>query len=361
MKTSLCSMIVLCLTIPLLAADADRTRPARNEYSAPQNLPRFERLLGFLKTHAPETPADLPPLVAGIAPHASYYDAGRAYYPLFERISAPEVVIFGVTHRTTREKLGQFENKLIFDSYARWIGPYGDIKTSPLRECLKKCLDPQYTMVSNKAHQLDHSIENLLPFLQHARRDVRITPIMITPMSFETMDALSAKVADVVDAYMRENRLEPGKDIFFLISADANHYGKDFNNLHFGEGQAAYDKGIAHDRKLVKTYIDGPVTRERLRDLSAQLSGKDFKSYGSVVWCGHYTIPFGLLTVNHLVEKRFPDRRLAGKAFYYTDSLGEKVRPPAEPGEDTIPSSLAHWVGFFSAGYYLQESPPKGK
>jgi AmmeMemoRadiSam system protein B len=334
---------------------AQETRPVRDRTGYCWDGATMDRVFKLLNARAPKPPKNLPPLVAGISPHADYRDAGLAYCPLFQKISAPEVVIFGVTHRQTRNKLGQPQDKLIFDTYAKWRGPYGEIRVSPLREHLQKRLGPKHCMVSNEAHRMDHSIEGLLPFVQHARKDVRITPILVTAMSFDTMDDVSAKLADALAAYMKENHLKPGKDIFFLISADANHYGKDFNNLHFGEGEEAHKKAVAHDRRLVKDYLEGLISTKKLKGLSKKLWGKHFKDYGDVVWCGQYSIPFGLLTVEHLTKKLSPGKHLNGRLFLYSDSYTDDQSPTDNTGLGrNKQSTLGHWVGYFSAGYYLQ-------
>jgi predicted class III extradiol MEMO1 family dioxygenase len=197
----------------------------------------------------------------------------------------------------------------------------------------------------------------LLPFVQHASREAQITPIMVTPMSFDTMDTLSAKLAGIMTAYMKKNRLEAGKDICFLISADANHYGRDFNNVYFGEGVEAHRKGTAHDRELIGTYLEGPISPKMQRELFLQeLSGEDFKSYGNVVWCGHFTIPFGLLTADRIVREQFPGKRLVGRLFHYSDSYTDGVLAVEAAGREVVnpTSSLGHWVGYFSSGFYVQ-------
>jgi len=352
MKTLTLSIILVCAAIPLRA---EETRPVHDRIGYCWNGPQMDRLVDLLKARAPRPPEDLPRLVAGISPHADYRDAGRAYCPLYQRISAPEVVLFGVVHRKTREKLGQPHDKLIFDAYAQWQGPYGAIRVSPLREHLQKRLDPQRWMVSNEAHRMDHSIEGLLPWLQYARRDVRITPILVTAMPFDTMDGVSAELADALAGYMNDRGLSLGKDVFVLISADANHYGKDFNNLHFGEGAAAHQKATAHDRALIDTYLQGASSTAKLRGLTEQLWGTDFKDYGRVVWCGQYPIPFGLLTVGHLTERLSPGKRLTGRLLLYSDSYTEGLSPAGDIGLGlNAPSSLEHRVGFFSAGFYLE-------
>ncbi|MBN1488349.1 MAG: AmmeMemoRadiSam system protein B [Phycisphaerae bacterium] len=348
-------LALLCLPLP---SQADEVRPFGDGAGYCGTAEDMDRFVGFLEKHAPKPPEDVPALVAGISPHDEYLRTGRVYYPLFQRFSAPEVVVFGVTHRKIREKLGQPEEKLIFDTHARWQGPYGPIQVSGLREHLRKSLDTRHVLVSDEAHRMEHSIEALLPFLQHYRRDVRITPIMVTAMPFDTMEALAKDVAEAIDAYMKENRLALGKDVFLLISSDSNHYGKDFNNLAFGEGEAAFRQGIAHDREIAETYLAGPISPEKLRGLTARLWGKDFRTQGDTVWCGKYSIPFGLLTVHHLVAARSPDGRLTGRLLVYGDTQTEGVLPVEGTAlRPTTPSSLEHWVGFLSAGYYLDESP----
>lgn len=334
---------------------AEETRPNRKGSACTWSAAQMDELLRFLQTHAPKPPKDAPPLIAAISPHAAYGDAGPAYYPVFEQVSAPEVVIFGVTHRAIRDKLGQPQAKLILDTYAQWAGPYGQTRISDLRAAIQQQLGAEHILVNNEAQCLEHSIDSLLPFLQHARRDARLTPLMVTAMRFDTMDQLSAELAAVIAAYMQAQHLELGKDICFLISADANHYGEDFSNHHFGTGAEAHRRGMAHDRKLIEAYLQGEITPARIKGLTKELWGEDYKDYGNVVWCGQYSIPFGLLTVYHLLEKLHAERRLTGQLFLYGDSYTESQRPKAErPPGGTIPSTLEHWVGFFSAGFYLR-------
>jgi MEMO1 family protein len=351
-KTTLFLIVAMCLAVPL---HAQETRPVRDKTGYCWQPAQLERFMEFLKQRAPKPPGDLPPLVAGISPHDDYLYAGRVYYPLFQRISAPEVVIFGVTHKKIRAQLGDPQNRLILDSHADWQGPYGKIRVSPLREHVKKNLDPQHYIVSDEAHRMEHSIEALLPFLQHARRDVQITPIMVTTMSFDTMDAVSKKLAEVVAAYMKDKKLEPGKDVLFLISADANHYGKDFNNYFFGKGVEALRKGRDYDRNLLDTCLQGTITHDKLKYLCEKLWAKDAQGANQLVWCGKYSIPFGLLTVRHVVERQSPDKHFVGKLLLYSDTMADGVLPVKDVGMgNTGPSNLDHWVSFFSAGYYLQ-------
>ncbi len=333
------------------------TRPILDDVGYCWNPQQLERFMDYLKSTAPapaEPSTPMPPLLAGISPHDDYLYAGRVYYQLFPKITAPEVVIFGVTHRAPRLKMGDLQNKLVFDEYSYWQGPYGKIAVSPLREYLKNNLDPQWTITSNEGHAMEHSIEGMLPFLHYFNRTVRITPIMVTAMPLETMTEVSEKLARVLATYMQEKNLQPGKDIFFLISCDANHYGKDFANTVFGEDEKAHQLGTDQDRHLAEAYLSGEVTFEKIKGLTAGLWGQTYKENSNTLWCGKYSVPFGLLTVSHLKKILAPTQTLTGNILLYTDTYSEGTLPVKKTGMGiTAVFSLKHWVGFFAAGFFL--------
>jgi AmmeMemoRadiSam system protein B len=331
-------------------------RPVRDDVGFCWDKHQMGRLLDYLKSVDKDT-MELPMLVAGISPHDDYLYAGALYYPLFKRISrtVKEVVIFGVTHGTVRKKIGDHRDILIFDSYPLWKGPYKDVKISKLRGYLKQKLDSKLYITNNEAHDLEHSIEAMIPFLQYVNPDIQITPIMVTGMDFETMDRISALLATVIESYIKENNLEIGKDIFFLISADANHYGRDFDNAPYGEDERAHQLGTERDKKIAEAFLAGKIDREKIDGLTGELWGKTFRDYKDTYWCGKYSIPFGMSTVLHLVKQLHGDKELMGKILKYSDTYTEGVIPLKKAGLGiTAPFSLKHWVGFFSAGYYLQ-------
>lgn len=333
------------------------TRPILDDIGYCWDTGQVSQLMDFLASASlQKETGPLPPLIAGISPHDDYLYAGRIYYPLFKRINAGEVVIFGVTHSSVRKKLGDPQDKLIFDNYANWNGPYKTITISKLRRYLKEKLDKKLYITSNEAHRREHSIEAAIPFLQHVNRQIKITPIMVTGMNFETMDRVSRALASVIASYIKENNLKLGKDIFFLISADANHYGKDFDNIPYGEDERAHRLGTQRDEKIARTFLSGEITPTKIKGLAGELWGKTYRDYKDTVWCGKYSIPLGMLTVIHLLEQLEEGRRLTGEIFQYSDTYSGGVLPLTKVGLGiTAPFSLKHWVGFFSAGYYLEK------
>ena len=247
----------------LLSADV---RPVKDNVGFCWDKADLNKFLDFLKLS--EKYEVVPyPFIAGISPHDDYLYAGKIYYPLFKNIRAREVVIFGVTHSRVREKIKDPKNILIFDEYESWKGPYKNVIISGLRDFLKEKLDKKYYIVSNEAHRLEHSIEAMIPFLQYHNRDVIITPIMVTEMIFEKMEELSRELSSAILDYMKDKKLKVGKDVFFLISADANHYGKAFKNDPYGEDRNAHKKGTEIDKNLINTYLNGNIDNNKIKGL----------------------------------------------------------------------------------------------
>jgi AmmeMemoRadiSam system protein B len=336
-----------------LACSAQDVRPVRDEIGFCWQPPQMRRLLNLLaRTGSRDVP--LHGLVAGISPHDDYLYAANVYYPLFKNLRTREAVIFGVTHGSVRKEIGDPRGVLILDEFRSWSGLGADAGISPLRERLKSRLAKEDFIVSNRAHALEHSIEALIPSLQSNNPGIRITPIMVTAMPFERMVELSGRLAGILAAYVRENNLQLGRDIFFLISADANHYGRDFDNVPFGEDEKAHDQGTAQDRRIAGALLEGVLDDEKILGLTREIWGASYLDYRITYWCGKYDIPFGLLAIRRTVRLA-SGKNLIGKLFRYSDTYSEGVLPLKKAGFGiTAPYSLKHWVGFFSAGLYLE-------
>ncbi len=346
------SLLLLLLTATASVL-AQNIRPIRDSVGFCWRANEMDKVISFLsKDAANKYHFNSEGLVAAISPHDDFLYAGRVYYPLYPLIKAKEIVIFGVTHGTVRKAMNDPQNILIFDSYKKWRGPYGLVNISPLREKLTNSLPKDFFMVSNKAQRIEHSIEALIPFLQHYNRNLTITPIMVTQMPFERMENISAKVAEIIKSYIKEKNLKLGKDIFFLISNDANHYGKDFNNSPYGLDSAAHRIATSNDRRILNSYINAKITGRDLKELTGEIWHNNSKPIP--LWCGRYPIIFGLLTVRKIV-KTIAGKEIEGKLFKYSDTLTQGKLPIKGTHLGlTAPVSTKHWVGFFSAGFYLK-------
>ncbi|MCR4395872.1 MAG: AmmeMemoRadiSam system protein B [Candidatus Saccharicenans sp.] len=357
-STGLVFILVIFLTGLLPAGERlgssqpPKVRPIRDDVGFCWQADSMKILVDYLASQEKEK-FDSAGLAAAISPHDDYLYAGRLYYPLFNLIRTKEAVIFGVTHGAVRNEIKGLDSQLILDDYDLWPGVLKPVEISPLRSYLKAHLKADYFTVNSRAHELEHSIEALIPFLQYFNPEIKITPIMVAPMPLEKMKEIAADLARVIAAYMKENKLQPGRDVFFLISADGNHYGKDFNNLAFGEGQEAWEKALAFDRNLIHSYLTGRVTEKKITGLTGELWGQTYLDYKSSYWCGKYSIPFGLLAVKRIIE-RITGRQASGRLIRFSDTYSEGVLPLRKIGlGTTAPFSLRHWVSFCSIAYYL--------
>ena len=342
----------LLLVLAVSAWAGQEARPIRDDVGFCWNPSSMKTLVEYLSRQETEDFA-AEGLVAAIAPHDDYLYAGRVDYPLFKILRAKEVVIFGVTHGTVRTEIGDPHEILILDEFKSWPGLGESLAVSGLREYLKERLDKKYYMVSDKAHTLEHSIEAEVPWLQYFNPKVKITPIMVTGMPLEKMDEVATEVADVMAAYIKEKGLLVGKDIFFLISSDGNHYGQDFSNSPFGEGRSAWQAARALDQRIVRDCLTGIMDEEKIKGLTGELWGKTYLDYKNTYWCGKYSIPFGLLATQKIVAL-VVNKRISGQLFRYSDTYSEGALPLRQTGMGTTaPFSLRHWVSFCSIGYYL--------
>ncbi len=238
------------------------------------------------------------------------------------------------------------QNILILDEYPRWIGPYGTVRISPLRERIKKNLSEEKYIVSNKAQSIEHSIEALIPFLQYYNRDLIITPIMVTKMPFERADEISSELTEIIMEYIKEKNYVLGKDIFFLISNDANHYGEDFDNSPYGLNEAAHRIAVENDSSIIDLNLNKLITFDSIRNLSNTIW--ESKNPNAPLWCGRYPVVFGLMTVQKIAQ-RLLNKKLHGYLIKYSDTLTEgRLKFNSTKMGLTAPVSERHWVGFFS-------------
>jgi len=334
------------------ALAAEGTRPVRDDVGFCWNMAGMKTLVDYLERQERER-FESDGLVAAVAPHDDYLYAGRVDYPLFKILRAKEVVIFGVTHGVVRQEIGDPHGIVILDDFPSWPGLGRPMAVSGLREFLKGRLDKKLFTVNNTAHMLEHSIEAQVPWIQYFNPEAAITPIMVTGMPFDRMVDVSSQLAEAVAAYMKDNGLVPGRDIFFLISADGNHYGQDFKNAPFGEGEPAWATGRALDQRIIRDCLTGVMDEAKVESLTRELWGKTFLDYKNTYWCGKYSVPFGLLAVQKVIALT-ANHRISGTLFRYSDTFSEGVLPLRRTGMGTTaPFSLRHWVSFFSIGYYL--------
>lgn len=326
----------------IFEVNSQNVRPIRDDVGYCWNLNSMRKIIEYLQSV--DSMNIEPGFIAAISPHDDYLYTASVYFPVMKNIYVDEVIIFGVTHSTVRKEINNPLGKIILDDYDNWKGLTSDVQISPLRDLIKSKLDTSFFIISNKAHMLEHSIESQIPFLNYFNRNFKITPIMVTEMDFHRMKEITKELSEILFDYIKYKNLEFGKNILILISSDANHYGNDFNNTPFGEDEGSHTKAIGEDLRIIRDYLEGPLEEEKIQNFMAEMK--------NMVWCGKYSIPFGMLTLKNLTNK-INNKVVIGKLVSYSDTYSNGVLPLKKIGiGTTAPFSLKHWVGFFTLVFY---------
>jgi MEMO1 family protein len=287
-----------------------------------------------------------------ICPHDDYTYTSWQYPALLKNIKARTVIIFGVAHKARQLNIS---DQVVFDSYSFWIGPYGEIKVSPLREELIGSMPKNLCIVSDSLQRIEHSVESMLPFLQYFNRDVEIISILVPFMDVNRMSEISGQLSSAIAKTMKKHRLEWGKDIAILITTDAVHYGDEDwggkNMAPYGVDSIGYAKAINHEHGIIDSCLVGAPNQEKVRQfVFSTVQADNYKEY-KWTWCGRYSVPLGLMTAIDL-QKKTSTKLLNGKFIGYSTSIDHKPLPVDDLRMGrTANATMRHWVGYASVGY----------
>ena len=293
------------------------------------------------------------PFIAGVCPHDDYYYAGRLYALLLPQLSAKHIILFGVFHQA---KIFQCRDRLVFDSYRTWRGPYGQISVSPLREEIINRLPETDYVIDNDMHMVEHSVEAIVPFLQAYHRDVEIVSILVPYINWEVLDRLAINFAEVLQGILRERKWRLGDDVSIICSSDAVHYGDegwgDSDFAHFGADIRGYRKAVKRDVEIADDFLSGAMNLEKLKGfLHCCVNPDDVTKY-RIPWCGRFSVPFGLNVAIRMTEA-LEGRTLQGYLLDYGTSISEASLEVDGLGP-TAPNNFHHWVGYAALGYQLK-------
>lgn len=212
-----------------------------------------------IQSYLAAVPASHVPAPKGlIVPHAGYVYSGavaaRAYALLTQAHSTiRRVVLLGPAHRVPIRGLAL----PVAEAFATPLGSVR-IDTEGAAAALKL---PQVT-VSDVAHNLEHSLEVQLPFLQTMLDDFTLLP-------FAVGMATPAQVAEVLDL------LWGGPETLLLISSDLSH----FQGYASAQGMdrctadriLAFEPSIDHEQACGATPINGLLLSAKRRGMRIEL------------------------------------------------------------------------------------------
>ena len=151
-------------------------------------------------------------VLAIIAPHAGYVFSGEVAATSFNQINGKknykDIFLIGPSHRVS------FPGASIYDC-GDYITPLGTVEVD-IELARKLNEENKAFSYYPEAHNNEHCLEVLLPFLQYKMKtDFKIVPIIIGTQSEKTI----LKIAEVLKPYFNDENL-------FIISSDFSHYPK---------------------------------------------------------------------------------------------------------------------------------------
>ncbi len=208
-----------------------------------------------------------------IVPHAGYiysgFTAAAAYAKLAPvRHLIKRVILLGPVHRVP-------VNGLALPGVAAFSSPLGNIEID--QQAIAQIEHFPQIVVSPEAHEMEHSLEVQLPFLQTVLDDFRLLPLAVG-------DASAEQVAEVLET------LWGGEETLIVISSDLSHFH------HYQEAQRIDDETV---RAVLS--LQGPLNHQQA--------------------CGGTPLNGVLLAAkHHNLQPRLLDKRNSG------DTAGEKNR-----------------------------------
>ncbi len=307
-------------------------------------------------------------MLGAVCPHDDYLYAAPAYVHVMREVRARILILIGVSHAARRRGI---QGKLVFDTFDTWRGPYGDIAVSPMRGDVIDSLPEGLVLVSDELHAGEHSLEALIPFIQHYeikggaghapgkarhRPGIEILPILVTRLGGGLFDEAVDALSSILASELEKRGLKLGDDALILISADCVHYGDENwggrDYAPFGTDANAYERGVEQDLDIIEETLAGPLSRERIALFTERVARDDLEWPYKVTWCGVYSIPFGLGILDGICT-RMDIYTPEGYLLRYATSRSPGRLPLDETGLGvTNISTLRHWVGYAAVGYW---------
>jgi hypothetical protein len=231
----------------------------------PAESEKLRRMIeGFLAAAEPG-----PHPKAVIVPHAGYIYSGPIAASVYKRINPEKisrVVLIGPSHRVALRGLAA-------SSAPAWRTPLGDVPV----EC------PAFLPVNDAAHELEHSLEVQLPFLQIVSNPFTLIPLVAG-------DASAEAVAEVLE------KLWGGPETLIVISSDLSHYesyatARKMDRAASEAILALDERGLDYDNACGLVPICGLLHLAKQKKLRAELI--DLRSSGDTAGPREQVVGYG--------------------------------------------------------------------
>ncbi len=191
-----------------MAADRTTRRPAVAGQFYPDDPDELREIVSACLEDVPDEARHCH---AAIVPHAGLPYSGRCAGAVFGRLRLPPVVVILAPNHTgvCRSPGASSWQRGVFDT------PLGAVR---IDETLADTLARASDLIAHDpaAHEAEHAVEVVLPFLQVRAPETRIVPLVIAWTDWPRSHALASALASVLSTWPSE--------VLLLASSDMNHH-----------------------------------------------------------------------------------------------------------------------------------------
>ncbi len=144
-----------------------------------------------------------------VAPHAGYVYSGAIAAKVFSIVDVPErILILGPNHQGVGAGIALYPE-------GEWITPLGPIRINSRFNSFLNQYVPSIKE-DTAAHNSEHSLEVLVPFIQYLRPDATISAICLGHCDYTSVQKIGEGIAAALRAY--------GREVLIVASSDMTHY-----------------------------------------------------------------------------------------------------------------------------------------
>lgn len=164
----------------------------------------------FRKVHSEERLKNIEPLGL-IVPHAGYVYSGQvaAYaYSLLHENQFETVILLGSSHRYLENTISVYNGKA-------YQTPLGNVEID--KEITSIILNKHHHFgFHDYIHQVEHSLEAQIPFLQYKLKNFQIVPILTSTRNSQLLNLLAEALSEIIQ--------NTPKKVLLICSTDMSHY-----------------------------------------------------------------------------------------------------------------------------------------
>ena len=166
----------------------------------------LEEVRGYLAQASPKNEA---PTILAMVPHAGYFYSGViAGVTLGQANLADTVLLLGPNHTGLGKPFAVWPD-------GRWLFPGGALQVDSELAALLCAKEPQLTP-DTLAHQREHSLEVVVPFLSILNPETRIVPVCISSPNLDTLLSVGKSIGRVLRGFERP--------VSLIVSSDMSHF-----------------------------------------------------------------------------------------------------------------------------------------